>query len=99
MLLPLFFALLLVVTQQEMAAHAYSHAMHEQQTSQHDKQAPHSSNCAKCVMYAGMAGAIGAKSQAAQVLAAQPAPWAAVLPSYISATLLPYHSRAPPLLA
>ena len=97
--LPLFFAFLLALAQQEAMVHVYSHAADWQETSQHDKQVPHSSNCAKCVMYAGIAGAIGAKPLTVHALSSLFILWIGVLPVYLSATHLPYHSRAPPLLA
>lgn len=97
--LPLFFAALLAFTQQAAVIHPYSHAEDWQETSQHGKQAPHPPSCAKCVAYAGMTGFIGVTALTTHILSAQLQVLAANLPDYLAATLLPYHSRAPPFLA
>jgi hypothetical protein len=55
--LPLFLAFALLFAQQGGAAHALGHAF--EQTSQHDKQAPHSPACEQCAAYAQLDSALG----------------------------------------
>lgn len=89
-------ALLFGLGQQGVAVHAISHLADEQRESQHDQKSHHLSFCDKCVVYAELAGAVGAGSPflpAADVrhVLVDHRRYAAA-----SFALHPYSARAPP---
>ena len=99
LLLSLWFAFVLLLTQQGAALHALSHlADGVPSQSQQEKHLPHSPACDKCVAYAGIGSAAPSSPPA---FAAQEAAFIlamALLPLFFSAPLRSYLSRAPPRL-
>ena len=98
--LSLLFAFLLTFAQQLALTHPYEHtADWQQKSSSHKNTLPHTDNCEKCAALAGVASAVGSKSQSIPVIAAQFELSSATTQPTVSAHFQPYQSRAPPYLA
>lgn len=99
----LFFALLafaLLFAQQGAAVHALSHLAEPPPAhSQQDKHLPHSPACDKCVVYAGVGGAVAASGLNIPAETVHLRPIAAIQPSPLSRFSSLYLARAPPALA
>jgi hypothetical protein len=98
--LSLLFAILLTFAQQQALLHPYEHTADLQQKSSSQKNTlPHSDSCSKCIALAGIASAVGAKSQSFHALSTTFEFLPSATQPIISAHFQPYHSRAPPYLA
>lgn len=93
----LWLSLLLLFAQQGAAVHAISHLPSSSQ-SQPDKQLPHSQACDKCVVYAGLSGAVAATPQIIPVLPLHLLAAAVFVVFFVSRIRRVYSSRAPPAL-
>ncbi len=99
-LLPfLLLALTLLFAQQGAAMHALSHLGEALPAhSQQDKKLPHSPACDKCVVYAGVGGAVAASKLVIPSATVHVPPVAAIQPALPSQPARPYQARAPPSL-
>jgi hypothetical protein len=98
--LSLLVAFLLTFAQQLALTHPYEHAADWQQKSSSQKNTlPHTDNCDKCIALAGIASAVGAKSQSFHALSTTFEFLPSATQPTISAHFQPYQSRAPPYLA
>jgi hypothetical protein len=98
--LSLLFAFLLTFAQQQALLHPYEHTADLQQKSSNQKNTlPHSDSCSKCIALAGIASAVGSKSQLFHALSTTFEFLPSTTQPIISAHFQPYQSRAPPYLA
>lgn len=113
--LTLFFAVLLMLGQQQAMVHAYVHTADLQQkssnqwspnqqsstqkSSSEDKSTNHSGVCGKCLSLAGLAAAIGSQTHILNIVSGQFELSTVLHQSVISARFSSYRSRAPPILA
>lgn len=96
----LFFVLLLVFAQQQALLHPYEHSADwQQKSSNHKNSLPHSDTCGKCIALAGIASAVGSKTQSVAVLPAKFEFASSAKLLTFSTHFQPYLSRAPPYLA
>lgn len=98
--LSLLFVFLLLFAQQQALVHPLEHfADAQQQSSNHKNILPHSDNCAKCAALAGVASALGSKSQSVIASNSTFELISFETQSLFSQPFQPYQSRAPPYLA
>ena len=98
--LSLFFAILLVFAQQGAMLHSYVHTADWQQKSSNEgKSGNHTEVCGKCVAFANLGNAVSSQAHIIKIASGQIELSTALHQSIISRCVLPYHSRAPPILA
>ncbi len=97
--LSLLFGILLVFSQQEATLHAYVHtADWQQKTSPEDKSTNHTEACGKCVALANLGAAVSSHAHILNIASGHFELSTSLHQSILSQHVLPYHSRAPPIL-
>ena len=96
----LFFAILLVFAQQEAMLHPCVHtADWQNKSSTEDKSTNHTEVCGKCYALANLGASISSQAHILNIESGQFELSTTLHQSIISQRILPYHSRAPPILA
>ena len=98
--LSLFFAILLAFAQQEAMLHPYEPTVDwQQKSSTEDKSTNHTEVCGKCYALANLGASISSQAHILNIESGQFELSTTLHQSIISQRILPYHSRAPPILA
>jgi len=107
--LALFFAVLLMLGQQQAVVHTYMHSAYlpkkslnlqspTQKSSSENKSSNHFEVCTKCLSLASFASAIGSQAHFLNIVSEQLKLSTALHQPTVSARFFSYHSRAPPIL-
>ena len=92
-----FLAVSLLLAQQSAIAHSVSHFLSDEAPLQQDKPLPNSKVCDKCIVYAGISGALHSDSPVILLHDINDGLFASIAHSFHSLFFLAFSSRAPPV--